>query len=141
MQLTMVMWRVTDLLMANITAKDLGDAAAAPTARGAFSLSAIQVRAKPRVAHSTVCACLYTRAVHDRASWLSTSGIRLFFLWGLATDGSLHLPSPPIICSLVTLDQARDDGREDASARTRMLLMDHNAPDPAASRSVWNRLF
>jgi hypothetical protein len=35
---------VADLIMADIKAKDTGDIAGVPTARGAFSLSAIQVR-------------------------------------------------------------------------------------------------
>ena len=81
-QLTMVMGRMADLLMANITAKDLGDAAAAPTARGAFSLSAIQVRAKLCVVQSTVYACLHPRAAHDRASWLSAIVFQVFPLGG-----------------------------------------------------------
>ena len=40
-----------------------------------------------------------------------------------------------------TAVQARNDGREDAVARTRLLLMDHEAPDDKRSASFWNRLF
>ena len=62
---------------------------------------------------------------------------------GRAGNSSHDPPPAPAELGKFNLSRisVREDGREDASARTSALLMDHEAPISTQNASFWNRLF